>query len=71
MLVYFSALSPCLAFTYLLRGIDIIPIVLVLGYTFLGSLLLSVAGLVIATVTRAKTWQAVLSVVMILGLMWG
>ena len=44
MLVYYSALSPCIAFTYLLRGIDILTIVLLLGYTFLASLLLCGRG---------------------------
>ena len=54
MMVYYSALAPCIAFTYLLRGIDIITIGLLLAYTFLASLLLSALGLMMATVTRAK-----------------
>jgi len=33
MLVYYSALAPCVAFTYLLRGIDIVSIFLLLGYS--------------------------------------
>ena len=33
MLVYLSAVSPCLAFTYLLRGIDIPTIVIIVAYT--------------------------------------
>ncbi len=70
MIVYYSALSPCIAFTYLLRGIDIITIVLLLSITFLLSVLLSVAGLFLATVSRQKHWQIVLSVVTILGLAW-
>ena len=41
MMVYYSALAPCIAFTYLLRGIDIITIGLFLAYSFLASLLLS------------------------------
>ena len=57
MMVYYSALAPCIAFTYLLRGIDIITIGLFLTYTFLASLLLSIFGLMMATVTQARHWQ--------------
>ena len=68
MVVYYSALSPCIAFTYLLRGIDIISIVLLLAYTFVTSLLLSIIGLFLATLTKVKHWQVLNSVVAILGL---
>jgi len=63
MLVYYSALAPCIAFTYLLRGIDVVTIALFLAYTFLASFMLCVLGLTLATVTRARHWQVVLSVV--------
>lgn len=63
MLVYYSALSPCVAFTYLLRGIDLATIFLLLFYTFLVSLLLSCVGLLLATVTGIRHWQVFLSVV--------
>ena len=49
MLVYYSALAPCIVFTYLLQGIDIITIVLMLVLTMMISILLSAAGLVVAT----------------------
>ncbi|MHB8953051.1 MAG: hypothetical protein ACYC4U_08710 [Pirellulaceae bacterium] len=39
MLVYYSALSPCIAFTYLLRGVDIVTILLILFYTLWASVL--------------------------------
>lgn len=68
MMVYLSALSPCIAFTYLLRGVDIVTIGLFLLYLFLASLLLSVVGLLLATLTRARHWQSVLSVLLIIGL---
>lgn len=70
MMVYYSALSPCIAFTYLLRGVDIVTILLVLTYTFLASLLLSVLGLLVATVTRSYQWQVFLSVIL-LGILFG
>ena len=69
MMVYYSALAPCIAFTYLLRGIDIITIGLFLAYSFLASLLLSIFGLMMATVTRARHWQVLLSVVFVMALL--
>lgn len=69
MMVYYSALAPCIAFTYLLRGIDIFTIGFVLFYTFLTSVLLSTLGLVVATVTRARHLQVLLSVLLLLALM--
>jgi hypothetical protein len=70
MLVYFSAISPCLAFTYMLRGIDVPTIVFVLCLVFLASLALSLIGLVVATATPERHWQVVLSVFLIAGLGW-
>lgn len=69
MLVYYSALAPCIAFTYLLRGIDIVTIALLLGYSFAASLILSAFGLMMATVTRVRHWQVLLSVVLVMALL--
>jgi hypothetical protein len=69
MIVYYSALAPCIAFTYLMRGIDMVTIALVLGYTFVASLLLSIFGLMMATVTRSRHWQILLSVVFVMALL--
>lgn len=69
MLVYYSALAPCIAFTYLLRGIDVVTIALYLGYTFLASLMLCIIGLMLATVTRSRHWQVLLSVVFVMALL--
>lgn len=68
MIVYYSAIAPCIAFTYLLRGLDIITIGLMLAYLFLASTLLSALGLVLATVTKERHWQVLLSVVLVAGL---
>lgn len=68
MLVYYSALSPCVAFTYLLRGIDIFSIMFVLVYTFLISLVLSAISLLVATMSTSKTWQVLTSVLIVVGL---
>lgn len=62
MAVYFSAITPCLAFTYLLRGVDMPTILLLLGYTFLGSLALSMVGVLLATLSRQRYGQVILSV---------
>jgi ABC-type transport system involved in multi-copper enzyme maturation permease subunit len=69
MIVYYSALAPCIAFTYLLRGIDVLTIATFLTYSFLASLLLSIVGLMMATVTRARHWQVLLSVVFVMALL--
>jgi ABC-type transport system involved in multi-copper enzyme maturation permease subunit len=68
MVVYYSAIAPCIAFTYLLRGLDIITIGLMLAYLFLASTLLSALGLALATVTKERHWQVLLSVVLVAGL---
>jgi ABC-type transport system involved in multi-copper enzyme maturation permease subunit len=69
MMVYYSALAPCIAFTYLLRGIDVITIGLYLVYSFLAALLLSIFGLMMATVTQSRHWQVLLSVVFVMALL--
>lgn len=68
MLVYFSAVAPCLAFTYLLKGIDFPTVIYVMVGAFLASLGLAVIGLVVATATAEKHWQVVLSVFLLFGL---
>jgi len=68
MIVYLSAISPCLAFTYMLRGIAFPTILLLLFYIVLASLALSVISLLIGTLTTEKHWQVVLSVLLIIGL---
>jgi hypothetical protein len=67
-LVYLSAAAPCLAFTYLLRGIDVLTICFVLFYTVLASLGLSMITLLLATVSKEKHWQIVASVFIVIGL---
>lgn len=69
LLIYGSAISPCLAFTYLLRGIELPTILLILTYTFLSALGLSLLGLFFATLTGERHWQVVLSVLLIMGLL--
>jgi hypothetical protein len=62
MAVYFSAITPCLAFTYLLRGIDVPTIALLLTYLFFWSLGLSMVGILLATLTKRRFAQVFVSV---------
>lgn len=68
MMIYLSAITPCLAFTYLLRGIDLLSIVYVVCWLVAASLGLSVLALFLAGTSRQRHWQIVLSVVLVLGL---
>ncbi len=69
MMVYNSVLAPCLAFTYLLRGTDLVGIVFLLGHTFLISLILSAFGLLLASCTRSRSAHLVLSGMFPIGLL--
>jgi ABC-type transport system involved in multi-copper enzyme maturation permease subunit len=74
MLVYLSAVTPCLAFTYLLRGIDFPTILFVIAYTVLISLGFAMVALLAGTLTSERVWQVVLSVILVGGLLlalWG
>jgi len=70
MAVYLSAISPCLAFTYMLRGIDFVTIMMILVYLVLGSLGLSLLGLLAGTLVSQKHWQVIMSVGVIIGLLF-
>jgi hypothetical protein len=61
MLVYYSALAPCIAFTYLLPGIDIITIVMLLVEVFAISIFLCSLSLLLAALTRESSLQVVTS----------
>lgn len=60
--IYLSALAPCIAFTYLLRGVTLSTILLLLAYAVLASIGLSAIGLVLAAANRQKYTQVVMSV---------
>ena len=68
MLVYLSAVSPCIAFTFLLRGVDALTVAILLGYFVLESLGLSMLALLAGTVARVRYSQALISVILVLGL---
>jgi hypothetical protein len=68
MLVYLSAITPCLAFTYLLRGIEAPTIMIVVVYMFFASLGLSVVALLAATIATERHWQTMWSAAVVVGL---
>ncbi len=68
MLVYMSAVSPCLAFTFLLRGVDALTTAMLLAFAVFGSLGLSMIALFVGAASRAKHTQIVTSVALVLGL---
>jgi hypothetical protein len=73
MLVFFSAITPCLAFTYLLRGVDVPTIVMLLVYSFFASLGLSLVGLLIAALPVQRFGQMFIAVgfiALLLGALW-
>ncbi|MCO6044536.1 hypothetical protein NG895_11525 [Aeoliella sp. ICT_H6.2] len=60
--VYLSAVAPCIAFTYLLRGVDVVTIAVMLLYATLGSLGLAMTSLFMAALAQGKHGQVLLSV---------
>ena len=74
MVVYLSAVSPCIAFTFLLRGVDAITVGMLLAVAVLGSVGLSMIALLIGAVARVRSTQVVISVALVLmlaGAGWG
>ncbi len=71
MAIYLSAISPCLGFTYMLRGIDFPTIIAFLFYLILTSAAFSMIAMLLSTLTASKHWQTVLSVFVIGGLLGG
>jgi hypothetical protein len=74
MVVYLSAVSPCIAFTFLLRGVDAIMVGMLLAVAVLGSVGLSMMALLIGAVARVRNTQVVISVALVLmlaGAGWG
>jgi ABC-type Na+ efflux pump permease subunit len=70
MIVYLSTLAPCVAFTYLLRGIDVWTILFILFWLVAASLALSLVALLFAAAARERHWQALLAVAVIVGLVF-
>ncbi len=57
MMLYFVALFPCVAFSYVLRGVDLPSIVGMLGLTIAVGILLTVFGLFLAALPKSRAGQ--------------
>ena len=68
MITYLSVIAPCIVFTYLLRGVDLIQVFLGFSIAITGCIFLSIAGLLLATVSRNRLIGLVISILMVLGL---
>lgn len=62
MLLYYSAIGPCMTFTLLLKGIDAPSILFVLVASALVSMGTSMFGLLLASLARRRGWHVFLSV---------
>ena len=62
MLIYFSAIVPCLAFCYLLRGIGLLTIILAVVIVFVIAMVLTALALVLSTLAQGRTLQTFLLV---------
>ncbi|MEM6472564.1 MAG: hypothetical protein AAF802_23585 [Planctomycetota bacterium] len=62
MLIYVSAIVPCLAFCYLLRGVSLMAIVASVTIVFVASLLVVSFGLMLSTISKGRSSQTFLLV---------
>jgi hypothetical protein len=67
--IYYSAITPFMAFAKLLKGIDVPTIATVLVASLLWSLALSMIGLTASTFGSERTWQVFLTLAMLAGLL--
>ncbi len=69
--LYLSALAPCIVMTYLLRGVGMFAILLILGVTVLFSIAETAAALCLASISRSRMVQNGVSVLVLAGLILG
>jgi ABC-type transport system involved in cytochrome c biogenesis permease component len=65
-MLYFVALFPCVAFSYLLRGVDLLTIVGVLGLAIGAAAILTIAGLFFASLATGRSGQLGMMVMMLI-----
>ncbi len=70
-LLYLSALAPCIVLTYLLRGVGLFTILFTLGLTVAFSVGETAIALLLASVSRTRMAQTGASVLLMSGLLWG
>lgn len=69
MFIYYSALTPFIAFTYLLRGIDVPTIAYILLVGFIASVVVSLLALTLSTFASQRQWQVLLTLLVLGGLL--
>jgi hypothetical protein len=69
-LLYLSALAPCIVLTYLLRGVGLFTILFTLGLTVAFSIGETAIALLAASLSRTRLLQTGTSVVLLGGLLW-
>ncbi|MCA9193253.1 MAG: hypothetical protein KDB03_15890 [Planctomycetales bacterium] len=69
MLLYLSALAPCMVLTYLLRGLSLSQMFSVIGLTILYSMSLTAASLMLAAIARSKLLQGGASIALLAGVL--
>lgn len=65
LMIYFSVLTPCIALTYLLRGVTLDTILMLLTLIAMVSIALSVIAITMASFSKSRFLQVVLSVLLI------
>ncbi len=70
MAIYLSAVAPCIAFTWLLRGVDVVGIGFALLLVVTGSAALSALGLFLGAISRSSVFRFVMTVLLIAGLIF-
>ena len=68
MVVYLSAVSPCIAFTFLLRGVDAVTVAVLMALAVFGCIALSMISLLIGAIARVRNTQVIISVALVLSL---
>lgn len=69
--LYMSALAPCIVLTYLLRGVGLFTILFLLGWTVLFSISETALALLLASISRTRMVQNGISVLVLAGLLIG
>ncbi|GIW98660.1 MAG: ABC transporter permease [Pirellulaceae bacterium] len=64
-MLYLSAMTPCIVLTYLLRGLDLLTTILFLVLTMLLSLTATVVGLTVGAIAKGKLMQLGVSVMLL------
>lgn len=63
-MIYFSAITPCIAITYLLRGLSISSIFIIIAGTFTLSVLFTSIAILFATLGRTRELQVLMTLIL-------